>query len=400
MAIRTQYAIYTARNFSTGLTDVVANVFKDGNNTPVATGLALTEISTIEAPGRYRLALSPTQINSFGGVGVYTITIDSPSKSAPATVKLIVEANNNDDLEAHLVIIEGKVDTLITNLSALQSDVTSVKGTVEDTNTKVSDGTFGLSALKTLIDAVQAGVTSIQNNTRTVVALPAEIITPATGSKIYKVPIRIYNTQGSLEDPDSNSVQVSLQNSSGNDRANLFTGGGTSPKAATRTGLGAYEVELTIPAGTAKEQINMLVDYTENAVALQAVRSTNIVDEIQASGLAQQITLQEVLDDTADMQPRLLDVQTEINNATYGLAALKTALDAIDALAQSTNDTVLSGTIGNQAIIDAIALKASQASVDNIASDIVNNVKGAGFDNSTDSLAAISDRVFSGGNAV
>lgn len=400
MAIQTQYVIYTAKNFTTGLTDVTANVFKDGGSTPVATGLALSEISSTDAPGRYLLSLSPTQINSFGGVGTYTVTIDSASKSAPATAKLFVEANDLDDLSAQISGVSGQVTTIDTKVDTIQSDLTSVKSTVESTNTEVLDGTSGLSALKTLIDSVQAGVTSIQNTTRTVVALPKEVVTPATGSEVYEVLIRIYNTQGGLEDPDANSVQVSLQNSSGNDRGNLFTGGGTSPKAATRTGTGAYKIELTIPAGASKEQINMLVDYTENGTALQAVRSTSIVDEMQASGIAQQITVQDILNDTADMQPRVLDIQSKINDATFGLSALKVALDAIDSLAQSNNDTLLSPTIGNQAIIDAIALKASQTSVTNIANDIANNVKGAGFDDATDSLQAVSERVFNGGSAV
>jgi hypothetical protein len=399
MAIKTQYVVYTAKNFTTGLTDVTANVFKDGSSVAVATGLALAEISAGDAEGRYRLTLSPTQINSFGGVGVYTIVIDSSSKSAPATAKLTIVANDNDDLDAKLDVLDGKLDTITSNLATAQADITSIKSTVESTNNEVVDPTSGLSALKALIDSVQAGVTSIQNATRTVVALPNELISPPTGTESYKVQIRIYDLDGNLEDPDSNSVQVSLSNSAGLDRGNLFQGGGASPKAATRLGQGRYEIDLEIPAGQTKEQINMIVDYTENTIPLQAVRSSNVVDQIQASGLAQQVTLQEVLDDTSVMQPQVADIQSKVNDAGFGLSALKSALDALDLLVSDNNTILNSGTIGNQAIINAIADKASQTSLNNLIAD-VDLVKGTGFDTATDSLKQISDRQFTGGSAV
>ena len=60
---------------------------------------------------------------------------------------------------------------------------------------------------------------------------------------------------------------------------------------------------------------------------------------------------------------------------------------------------LIQATIGNQAIIDAITLTASQVSVNNIAADLV-TIKGAGFAPGTDDLKAISDRQFTGGSAV
>lgn len=122
----------------------------------------------------------------------------------------------------------------------------------------------------------------------------------------------------------------------------------------------------------------MLVNYTENTIPLEAVRSANVVSSVDASGLAQQITVQAILDDTSVMQPQVATIQSEIQNATYGLAALQTALGAIDTIVNNSNGVLLSPTIGNQAIIDAIALTASQTSVNNIISDL-STIKGAGF---------------------
>jgi hypothetical protein len=99
------------------------------------------------------------------------------------------------------------------------------------------------------------------------------------------------------------------------------------------------------------------------------------------------------------MQPQVADIQSQVNNATYGLAALKTFLDAMNLLVADSNSILNSGTIGNQAIIDAIADKASQTSLNNLIGT-VDNIAGAGFDTGTDSLKQISDRQFTGGSAV
>ncbi len=396
--MKTQYIVYNARNFRSGLTDVTANVFKDGVSVAVATGLALAELNPSDAKGRYTLTLTPTQINSFGGVGTYKVAINSASRNAPATAKLVIQANDNDDLSAQLSTISGDLVTIDTKIDALQTDITSVKGTVESTNSEVLDGVTGLAAIKGLIDTAISGIGSIQQTTRTVVGFPTQLVSPSTGTETYEVLINIYNTQGSLEDPDTNLVNVSLQNASGLDRGNLFTGGGASPKAATRLATGKYKIELTVPAGTTHEQINMLVDYTENTIPLQAVRSANIVSSVDASGLAQQVTVQSILDDTSVMQPQVATIQSEIQSATYGLAVLKGALDAIDTVVQSSNNVLLSPTIGNQAILDAIALTASQASVNNVIGDL-GLIKGSGFDSAEHSLVKIKEDQFYGGSA-
>jgi len=399
MAIKTQYVVYNAKNFSTGLTDVTANITKDGGSTPVATGLALAEINSTDMPGRYRLTLTPTQINSFGGVGTYIVKINSASKSAEATAKLVIQANDLDDISASITALDGRITVIEGKIDGLVTDLASVKTTVESSNTLLDSGPNSLAVIKALVDTVQSGVSGITQATRTVVAFPTELVSPATGSRVYEVLINIYNGESALEDPDTNLVNVSLKNSGGLDRGNLFQGGGSSPKAATRISTGRYKVLLEIPAGTTKEQINMLVNYTENTEPMEAIRSANVVSSVDATGLAQQATLQEVLDDTSVIQPQVADIQSVVNDAVFGLEALKNALNAIDTLAQGNNDVLTSATIGNQAIIDAIAATASQTSVDNIVGDLT-SIKGAGFDTGVDSLKQISDRQFTGGYAV
>lgn len=348
MALKTERVIYVAKNFSTGLTNVTANIRRNGVS--VATGVALTEIGN----GRYELILSPALLTTYGGAGYYDFYINSASKPAPAVSAKWILANNEDDLETHIAAVEGKIDIIDTNLD-------SVKVTVEDTNTKVNSGSFGLAALKALIDSVQSTVSNISNTTRQNIAMPVSMITDSVSPTLYRVPIRLYNNAGGLEDPDSNAIQVSAQDEVGNDRTSYITGFVAGPVNATRTAQGVYYVDISIPANAPKEQLNFFFDYNENALPLSAVRTTNVEESSSASGLALQSTLLDVLADTAAMQPQVADIQAKINDATYGLAALKSLIDTIDSN--------------------------------------VDLVKGAGFDSAEDTLHQISTRVYTGGVA-
>ena len=401
MGFKTTRILYTAKNFETGLTDISANI--ELNGVSVATGVALAEIDAINFPGRYELVLTPVQITTYGGAGTYSFAINSATKNAPATAKIEIKEYDTDDLHLENVAIEAKVDTAIADIGTLQTDVTSVKGTVEDTNTKVSDGTSGLAALKALIDSVQSGVTSIQNTTRTVVTLLPQMPKPATGISTFRVDVLIYNTSGGLEDPDADNITLTLQNAAGLDRGNLIKGnvsGAFVIPAGQKIGVGKYFFEIEIAATTTEESLNLFVDYLEAAVALQASRATVIVPDVQSSGFALETTAQDILTDTAAMQPQVADIQSQVNHASYGLSVLKSALDAIDTIVADNQLKLNDAGFGLSALAAAITSKSSQVSVDNIGTDIVNNVKGAGFSNTTDSLKAISDRMFTGGQAV
>lgn len=401
MAFKTTRVLYTAKNFETGLTDITANI--EFNGASVATGVALAEIDAVNFPGRYELVITPVQIGLYGGAGTYSFAINSATKNAPATAKLEVKEFDSDDLHLENVAIEAKIDTAIADIGLVQSDLTSVKSTVENTNTNVIDGTFGLSALKTLIDSVQSGVTSIQNTTRTVVTLLPQMPKPSVGTDTFRVDVLIYNTSGGLEDPDADNITLTLLNAAGLDRANLIKGnvsGAFVIPVGQKVGVGKYYFEIEISATTTEESLNLFVDYAEATIPLQAARATVIVAEVQSSGLALETTAQDILTDTADMQPRVLDVQAAVNHATYGLSVLKSAIDAIDVIVADNQTQLGDAGYGLSALAAQLAAKASQVSVTNIANDIINNVKGTGFVDTTDSLKAISDRMFTGGQAI
>jgi translation elongation factor EF-1beta len=393
MALKNEYVIYTARNFTTGLLDVTADIRRNG--TSVATGVALSDIGD----GRYQLLLTPALLTGYGGAGYYDFYIDSASKSAPAVTARWILENDSDDLESHLTTIESKIDTVDTVVDGIALDTTSIKSTVEDTNTQVNDGSHGLPNLKTLIDNITSVVTNISNVTRFSAPIPKPLIRLGSGTKTYKIPVYLYDTNGNMEDPDLNQIELQLTDESGASRDTYISGFTTPPYYITRNAQGQYEFDLDIPDTAGLEQINFKFIYQENSITLTQGASTEIIQEAAASGFALETTAQDILTDTADMQPRVTDIQTKVNDATYGLAALKTLLDTIDANTDGVEAELANATYGLSALRTQLDLKASQSSVNAVQSS-VDSIQGTGYVEVEDSLEAISDRVYTGGQAV
>ena len=388
MAIKNERFIYSSRNFTTGLTDVTAKVRRNG--VEVAASVALTEI----ANGRYELLLTTTLIALYGGEGFFDLFIDSPSQKAPATASRWILANNESDLESHLGIIEGKVNTVGTDVSVIRGEV--------------QNGSWGLSQLKALIDSVQSSVSTIQNVTRFIAAVPSEMTRPATGLPTrYMLPMRLYDTAGNLEDPDSNVVTVSVTDEAGNDRSSYLTGYVAGPVNAIRSGLGVYAISLDIPTSAFVEQLVFSFSYTENAIPLSSVRTANVVSDVANSGFALEGTSQSILLDTQDVKPRVLNIQTQINSAVHGLAALKLLIDSVDLKNVNIRAELDSAAYGLSSIKTALDTKSSaaqvtavQATADAIQLNINTDVKGTGFDASKDSLQKLSLRIYTGGQVL
>lgn len=398
MALKNQYFVYRAKNNTTGLTDVVAKVRRNGVyvlGTDV-TPLALTEIDS----GRYQLVLSPAQQTTAGGAGWYDVYIDSASRQAPAIAGREIEVNDLDDLDADLSALDGKVDVVDGKVDIIDANIDSIKTTVEGTNSEVTNPTTGLVNIKALVDAVQNTVNNISNVTRFSAPLPRPLVRLDTGTKRYKLPINFYDTAGNMEDPDSNQIQIQLTDEAGNVRDSYLVGFTAQPYYATRNSEGDYFYELDIPDTADLEQINFKFSLLENAVPLVNNNVTEIVAESSTAGLALETTSQDILTDTADMQPRISDIQAKINDAGFGLSALKDLIDIIDSVVDSNAAELGNATYGLSALRAQLDLKASQVSVTAITTNLDDNVKGAGFNNTTDSLTEISSRVFTGGTAI
>ena len=263
--IKTQRLYYMSRNLTSGLSDVRADVYKDGVSTPVATDVLLTELDATNSPGLYVLELPSATLSGYGGAGTYVTFINSLSKLAPATVKFEVKVNDTDDLEVHLLAIEAKIDLMATAQGAMQADVTSIRASVEDSNAVLRDGNIGNANLKALIEQVISAVSSVQNNTRFVGIVPPRMVQPdAMGTfNTYRVDVRLFDMDGNPEDPDTDKISVTVQNESGTDRTNLLDGFTAGPVDCSKVAVGQYFVDVKIADTTALEQLRFAFDYSE-----------------------------------------------------------------------------------------------------------------------------------------
>jgi len=386
---------YVSRNAETGLTNVVAKVRRNGiyvlgtDTTP----LPLTEIDN----GQYELTLTASQLNLAGGAGYYDLYINSATRNAPAISSRYVTEKDNDELFTKIDGVETKIDSVQADTNAIQSDLTSVKATVEDTNTEVKSPIHGLGQLKTLVDMIQSTVSNISNVARFAAFMPSNMIRPSAGNRRYRVEMRLFDTNGNMEDPDGN-ITVGVKDEAGNSRNAYLVGSvAGAAVAAARASLGVFSVDVDLPSTADLEQLIFNFDYAENAIPFSQVGTTQVIEEIQASGLALEATSQEILLDTSDVQPRVVDIQAKVNDANIGLGALKALMLTIENYVNTNNDILSNATYGLSALQVELATKASQASITALSTRMTNEILGVGHDPAVDSQKAISDRTFFGG---
>jgi hypothetical protein len=382
MALKTIRILYSSREFTTGLANVKAQIYV--NEVPKAVGgsaLTLSELDATNAPGIYYVDIAASTLTGWGAVVGDTVeaVINSATKPAPAAYKEKISDLTFEDINTHL----GTQDT----------EIASIKSTGLDSNTKITavkgdleTGPNSLASIMSAIASVQSAVGSIQNNVSFSADIPDDLVVPTSGSKTYRIPVRIFNAQGQMADPDSQSILVSLKNVSGTDRGAMLTGysGGTAP--AVRDALGVYHIDLVVASTAVIEELLFEFVYAVSSSPFNQSRAATLETDVSASGFALETTAQSVLTQTTD-------IQTKINSASYGLAAAKAVQDAI----KVQTDKIGDGTIG-LAAANTLQL-AIQTAVGNALTDL-GLVKGTGFATGTDSLKALSDRVYSGGMAV
>jgi len=116
--------------------------------------------------------------------------------------------------------------------------------------------------------ATQASVDAIQNNTRFVAIVPPILKLPTAGTKDYRFFGRLFDTAGSPEDPDANTMSLRIETVAG---AILVA-----TVAMTRTGIGLYQFDYTVNFNDTEQPLNVFFEYAENAAAFQHVRVTEV----------------------------------------------------------------------------------------------------------------------------
>lgn len=191
--------------------------------------------------------------------------------------------SDTDDIQAKIgtpvTTLAGDIAAVQTKLgtpagASVSADIAAVKSDTSTLTSRLTATRAGyldnLPNLDTTVSsrASQASVDAIQNNTRFAMVVQSPLILPTSGSQDYKFFGRLYDDAGSPEDPDSNTVNIRIE-----------TPGGTvvvATTAMTRTAVGAYEYTYTVNAGDPERPLVVFMEYSENSVAFQQVRTTEV----------------------------------------------------------------------------------------------------------------------------
>lgn len=114
----------------------------------------------------------------------------------------------------------------------------------------------------------QASVDAIQNNTSFVGVVPAVLVLPPTGSKPYIFYANLFDSVGNPEDPDGNTLNVRVQDTSGNVLV--------ATTAMTRIGLGRYSYTYTVNSTDTEQGLVVFFEYSENGIPFSQSRVTEV----------------------------------------------------------------------------------------------------------------------------
>jgi hypothetical protein len=177
------------------------------------------------------------------------------------------------------------------------------------------------------ISNVRNDIAGISNVTRFACTIPI-LERPDAGSIAYKIRVNLVDTDGQMEDPDANTVNVGAENHAGMDRSSNLGGGGV----MSRLAQGRYEITYTVSSTDALEQLIFTFSYAENAEPFAYDRSQLVVDTSLVGYTAADRTRDvQIASETAAIDGRLPADPATVTNQ----AAILTAIGDLEDLSQA-----------------------------------------------------------------
>ena len=352
---------------------------------------ALTDIDTgvnnIEAklPTNYIMG-SSVQTDKDDEIDAIKAKTDDLAFTAGNVHADIQEYNTHPDVDlADDAITAAKFDeTTAYPLKSDDSGSTQVARTGADADT--------LETLSDQIDGVQTSVDGIQNNTNFVATVPQHMLIPDSGDTMYKITVHFYDSDGNMEDPDSNEIDILYEGVDGTDKDAFFddAGGITGATAGVidanmwkmvRIGVGHYETYYKLPSTESPEQWTASFKLNEASTLLQYARSTNVVDETPGSTtLADNTTNADIIAEA--LKERDVSGVSAVSGSVY-----KDIMDNID-----TNETKIDTV---DTVVDAIKAKTDNLPADPASETNVdaNETKIDAIDTVVDAIKAVTDNL-------
>ena len=328
-----------------------------------------------------------------------TVTTDTASRDASKADVSSIETKAQADIrQTTLINQHAQTQTEISNLNDLSAgDIQSSLTAQGYTPQRASN----LDNLDTTITsrASQSSVDNLQNNSSFQATIPPQIQRPETGTEIFDLFVRLFDSAGNPADPSTSnvmSIRVIAQDGT------VITP--TTPM--TRTGVGAFEYEATLNSLTPLGQYNIFFDYDINDVpieqvkTIQYVESVATIDQVQTTVDNIEATIGTPVLGTlvADIQSReseaaasaretlntsehvttqnaigaLNDFDPSVDTVTTDAASREASKADVSGLStfNASTDTVTTDTASRDASKADVSSLATQASVDDIPADV------------------------------
>lgn len=181
--------------------------------------------------------------------------------------------NQAGNMISDILIASEAVDTRLpsdpADESLLEAEIANLAGA------GYVQGTDSLKAAHDQRVSLQASVDDISNVTRFGATIPL-LERPSTGTIGYRLRVNLEDTAGNPEDPDADTISISVVNHAGVSRdANL------SAPTMTKLSTGRYDVVYNVADTHALEQLIFTFAYAENGVSFAKDKSTLVTDSAE-----------------------------------------------------------------------------------------------------------------------
>lgn len=329
----------------TGLLD--ANITKwlrkDGVGA-AATGTC-TEVDATNQPGLYEYTPSTTELATNGACLLTVSAASAPASHWPFQVigNDVYAASPTAPTNFSAMLIDG-AGKVTTGTTADSSGVTTLLSRLSATRAGYLDAL----AVAGLV-ASQTDVQGLQFNTRVDVAIPPQLIRPASGSPalVYQVPINLYDSTGNMEAPDSTPTLTAALADGTDLSANVG--------ALTNPGTGRYVATYTIADTHPKAQVIFTLTVVEGGVSRTYTRSFMVVEDILLSfTLSDRGKLDAIMAQTDLLPADPAGVSDLPPDVSTNVAAIKLKTDTLPANPAAVGSAMTLATGQSAAIADAI----------------------------------------------
>lgn len=373
---------YTGFKGDTGLT--VEGQFRSPNGTLYSPSpISFTHL----ANGLYKATITPTNNN---GWHIGYINATDAGKSRPGIFKFRVVATDIVEVQAQLATVDGKVDGIVNELSAMKglgfapaASLASLRALLDEmAGTGFATATDSNKAIADAVSAITTAVSSIQGSVRSYVLTPATLAIPSSGNTRYRITAYNYGSDGGMEDFDA-APTVVVNGSDGNTyTARLFdsASGGLASSTMQTVSTGVYETFVEIQdSDTAGLILTFNVTGVENGETYSFAETSEVNTSIASAGVAMESTLD-------DMKGNLF------STATDSLRALRLNLEATKLeITQKTGGAYDQDTDSLEALSESIANV-----IDNLIPALSNQItatQGTGFDTAVHSMVELNQKI-------